>query len=121
MDDDKVRELLGRYRAAGPPAELRERALNAAANVPRAWPWAAAAAALLAVTLGLHTAADRSIASVAVPTASVSVDALTEAMGGTDEARRAAELIVEEEKFREWLSGSDAVMRTIEDELNRVD
>jgi hypothetical protein len=120
MDDDKVRELLARFRPAGPPVELRERVLGTAATPSSAWPWAAAAAALFAVTLGLHATADRSIASVAMPIAPDSVDALTEAMGGTDEARRAAELIVEEQRFREWLSPPNAITPTIEDELNRV-
>jgi hypothetical protein len=120
MDDSKVRELVGRYRPVEPSSDLRERALSVAAKSSRTWPWAAAAAVLFAVAFGLHAAADRSIASVAMPVAPVSVDELTEAMGGTDEARRAAELIVEERKFREWPSGPDTMTRTIENELNRV-
>jgi hypothetical protein len=101
MDDDKVRELLGRYRPVGPPRGLRERALAVPARPARAWPWAAAAAALLAVTLGLHAAADRSIAGVAMPMDPVSVDALTEMMGGDEEAQRAAQLIVAERLIRD--------------------
>jgi hypothetical protein len=48
---DPIEGALRRYRPSGPPATLRERVL--AQDVPaRVWPWAAAAAALLAVTLG---------------------------------------------------------------------
>jgi hypothetical protein len=42
-------------------------------------------------------------------------------MGGTEEARRASALIIEEQRIREWLSGPDTMTRTMEDELNRVD
>ena len=42
-------------------------------------------------------------------------------MGGTEEARRASELIVEEQRIREWLSGPDTTTWTAENEPNRVD
>lgn len=119
MDDGKVRELLGRYRPVGPPDELRERAL-AASPTQRTWPWAAAAAALLGVTLGVHAASNRAIANVVQLAPPLSVDALTAAMGGTENARMAAEMIVEEQRYREWLAGPAAITRTVEDELNRV-
>jgi hypothetical protein len=121
MDDDEVRELLGRYRPAGPPAALRARALASPVPAARTWPWAAAAVALLAATVGFHAAANRAIATVAEPADPLSMEALADLMGGTEEARRAAALIVEEQRFREWLSGKDAMTRTMEDELNRVD
>jgi hypothetical protein len=47
---DPIEGALRRYRPSGPPAALRDRVL--APPVGRTWPWAAAAAALLAVTLG---------------------------------------------------------------------
>lgn len=118
--DDKVRELFGQYQPVGPSSDLRERALGASAHPPRTWPWAAAAVALLMATMGLHAAANRAIATVAQPAAPLSVDALTAAMGGTEEARRVAESIVEEQKFRGWLAGPEVITWTIEDELNRV-
>lgn len=121
MDDDKVRELLGRYRPAGPPAVLRARVLATPVLAARTWPWAAAAAALLAATVGFHAAANRAIATVAEPAETLSVEALAALMGGTDEARRASALIVEEQRIREWLSGSDTRTWIMEDEPNRVD
>jgi hypothetical protein len=50
---DPIEGALRRYRPSGPPAMLRDRVL--AQDMPaRVWPWAAAAAALLAVTLGMQ-------------------------------------------------------------------
>ena len=65
MRDEELEALLVGTRPRGPSAELRARilarpALQAVATgegTKRAWPWAAAAAALLVVTL---SAADRS-------------------------------------------------------------
>lgn len=121
MEDDKVRELLGRYQPLGPPAALRARVLATPVAAARTWPWAAAAAALLAATIGFHTAANRTIAAVAEPADPLSVEALAALMGGTEEARRASELIVEEQRIREWLSGPDTMTWTVENEPNRVD
>jgi hypothetical protein len=75
----------------------------------------------LAATIGFHAAANRAIATVAEPADPLSVEALAALMGGTEEARRASALIVEEQRIREWLSGPDTMTRTMEDELNRVD
>lgn len=118
MDDEKVRELLGRYRPVNPPDELRSHILAGAGTRHRSWPWAAAA--VLAAILGLHFATNRATGRVASPVAVDSVDALTAAMGGNEEARRAAQLMVDEETFRVWLSGSDTNATRLEDELNAV-
>ena len=75
---------------------------------------------MLVATLGLHAAANRALVTVVKPADPLSAEALAVLLGGTEEARRAAELIVQEQRFREWLSGPDAMTRTIEDELNRV-
>ena len=61
MDDRQVEDLLKRYRPAGPPDSLRERCLTPS-SAARVWPWAAAAAALLAITVGLEVAAADAIA-----------------------------------------------------------
>ena len=47
-------DLLRRYRPSGPPPELRARVLSGATPAGRAWPWVAAAAVLLAATVGLQ-------------------------------------------------------------------
>src|SRR3954468_16206837 len=60
MQDSELEALLSRYRPADPPGGLEDRLLEQPALVfrdPRTWPWAVAAAALLAVTIGLHVAA----------------------------------------------------------------
>ena len=107
MDNEKVRELLGRYQPAGPAGELRKRALTFSSKAPRTWPWAAAAAALLVAAVGLHAATNRAIAAVTPPAARLSVDALATAMGGTEDARQAAELIVTEQWIRDVLDQRD--------------
>lgn len=53
MTNDPVEDLLRRYRPVSPPPGLRARIVEAPAP-KRVWPWAAAAAALLAVTIGMH-------------------------------------------------------------------
>lgn len=57
MNDDDLERLLRGYRPAAPRAALRERVMDAGPAPGRTWPWAAAAAALLAATIGLHHAA----------------------------------------------------------------
>jgi hypothetical protein len=99
-------DLLRKYRPAGAPADLRARLL-----VPEraAWPWMAAAAALLALTVGLHAAtavmAKQSLAPTEDPFGfDTRVSLLAEAMGGNDEARRAAMLLVTGEEIERRLS-----------------
>jgi hypothetical protein len=58
MNDDQLEDLLRRVRPSGPRADLRARIVSAR-RPERAWPWAAAAAALLFVTLFLQIAALR--------------------------------------------------------------
>ena len=119
MDDDKVRALLDRYQPVGPAGELRERALAGAVRAPRTWPWAAAAAALLAATVGLHAATNRELARVVLPSTHDPIEALTAAIGEGEVARQAARLIVAEQEFTAWLAGrADAPAGTIEEELS---
>ena len=98
-------DLLRKYRPVGPPAGLRARLL-----VPEraAWPWAVAAAVLVAVTLGFHAATG----ALKAPNGTADEDPLgvdqriaygTAALGGGDEARRVATLIVMEEEARRAL------------------
>ena len=54
MLEPDIEDLLRRYRPSGPPPELRARVLANEAAAGRTWPWAAAAAALLAATMGLQ-------------------------------------------------------------------
>jgi hypothetical protein len=119
MDETRITELLRRFKPVGPPPELRMFALYPV-RADRIWPWATAAAALLAAALGLHVAADRTLATIAVPIDPSSVDALAAAMGGDEEAGRVARLMVAEQTFRMWLTGAAGDNRAIEDELNDV-
>ena len=100
MDDRQVEDLLKRYRPAAPPDSLRERCLTPSRHA-RVWPWATAAAALLAITVGLEAAAAGAMARVDVvvapdPTAQAIAE-LAEALGGDAAARRVAEQIVDEQ------------------------
>ena len=56
MKDDQIEDLLRRVQPAGPPPELRARILATRPARP-AWPWAAAAAALLLAIAGLQWSA----------------------------------------------------------------
>ena len=116
MDEHDIKSRLTRYRPVGPSVELRRFALRPVAP-DRIWPWAAAAAVLLAATVGLHVATNRTIARVAMPAGVVSVDMLTSAMGGDEEAERAATVIIQERAFRAFLSGPGLDDQTIEGEL----
>jgi hypothetical protein len=54
----EIEELLRRYRPAEPPSDLCDQISKfphfQISKSPRTWPWAVAAAALLAMTVGLH-------------------------------------------------------------------
>lgn len=97
-----LEDLLNRYRPGKPPPDLRARILDDA--VPsRAWPWAAAAAALVACTLGLRFAGGAEINDVRQSPPDVTalaVSQLAEVLGGTEDARRAADVIVAQEQVR---------------------
>ena len=110
-------DLLRKYRPVGPPADLRARLL-----VPEraAWPWAAAAAALLALTFGLHFATSTLDAPSTVPHEDpFGVDDriayATAALGGSDEARRMAALIVMEEEVRRTLPAVAAASAPVQE------
>ncbi len=79
-DDRVVEALLRRYRPMDAPP---------AAIVGRTWPWAVAAAALLAITIGLHGA----VIIGAMPAAADPAP-LAYALGGDDVARQVAQFIV---------------------------
>lgn len=96
-DEPGIERDLRRVRAAGPPAELRSRILSRAYE-RRGWPWMAAAAALLCVSLGLRGALDRHAATVIdtvdAPPLEARVDRMTHLLGPGDESRRLAIFIV---------------------------
>lgn len=100
MRDSEIEELLRRYQPVAPSPDLSARIFDE--RVSRIWPWAAATAALLAMTVGLHAATNR-LVSREVPAASEArptVDELAAALGGGEDARRMAELILLEQRAR---------------------
>ena len=96
MKDDDLERLLQRYEPAAPPASLRARAIGARTEAKPAWPWAVAAAALLAMTVWLHGA--RTLlptpAGADTPSSYGEEALLAEMLGGTDDARAMARTIV---------------------------
>lgn len=99
MDDEKVRQLLGRYQPVGPASDLRTRVLPPSFRAARTWPWVAAAAVLLTATVAIHLATTSAIRRIAPPPVDP-MSALAAAMGGDEEARSAARLIVAEQSIR---------------------
>jgi hypothetical protein len=57
MNDHDIEDLLRRHRPAGPLPALRARILSAPIRSRRVWPWAVAAAALLAAAVSLQISA----------------------------------------------------------------
>lgn len=97
MKDSEIEDLLRKYRPVGPPAELRHRIL-ATTGMPRIWPWASAAAALLVLGLTFQLAARNEVADAGLnlgPSAVARVtEDLTNMLGGDLRARELAEFIV---------------------------
>ena len=100
MDDDRIEQLLRQVRPVGPPAHLRARIM--AVRRPRSWPWLAAAAALLALTVWLR-GADTNLTTALTPAPSA-WDAerivLVDLLGGDAEAQTVADQIVALNRLR---------------------
>jgi hypothetical protein len=105
IDNDDLEHLLRRYEPSAPSSSLRARVLHGSPDAGRAWPWAVAAAALLATTIWLHGSRNRVLQEPLIDDVSSSHTEealLTDMLGGGDEARRIAERIVAlEEAARE--------------------
>lgn len=89
MKDDEILDPLRRYRPVGPPPRLRGRVVQAK-PAARTWPWAVAAAALLAFSIALNTSArkidaDTSLLVPASAPPSNPFDELPEALRATAE------------------------------------
>ena len=93
MDEHDIETLLARYQPAAPRPALRAKILDAA-PVP-IWPWAAAAAVLLAAALGFNAGSNRlaGVAAVEPPrdTREAAIQDLAAMLGGDETARRFAE------------------------------
>jgi hypothetical protein len=106
MDDAQLEDLLRRVQPAGPPPGLRARVAERRRPL-RAWPWVAAAAALLVITAVLQASAERARASfrlqrdVAVLADAVDSEALRDALGLDDVEFRAEMLRRELSAIRE--------------------
>jgi hypothetical protein len=104
MNDPEIEDLLRRYRPAGPSSDLRARILGDTTPVGRTWPWAVAAAVLLAATLYLHAASNRLAVGagidVSADSKSTAIIALSEMLGGGPSARTAAELTIAVDTIR---------------------
>ena len=115
MDEHDIEFRLSRYRPASPPPELRRLALNRTAP-DRVWPWAAAAAVLLTATVAIQFATSSALSRIAPPVADPT-SALANAMGGDEDARRAARLIVTEQSILDAWRRRD-VNAELEDLIN---
>jgi hypothetical protein len=102
MNDRELEESLLKYRPAEPAADLVGRLAWSTDRVPTKsiWPWAIAAAALLAVTIGLHGLGSASNADDAHDALQREVADVTAALGGDPLDRTIAVLIVQREHAR---------------------
>jgi hypothetical protein len=95
MNDEELEELLRRVRPAGPGPELRRRII-AGGRVPRTWPWALAAAILLAVAVSGQFLTERTYREAArdirPESARAGLEALEAALGGDEALLWRAEL-----------------------------
>jgi hypothetical protein len=103
MDDRPVEDRLRGYRPSGPGPALRERCLRPALE-RRAWPWLAAAAAVLACTLATRAASSNAMSQAGVQLAPIdgerAVRELTERLGGDEWAGQLARRLVDEDRLR---------------------
>jgi hypothetical protein len=93
MNDRDIESLLRRYR---PVAQISKSPNFHISKSARTWPWAVAAAALLAVSIGLHAAAARGPETVSLVDGA-RVQAIVNELGGTPERRIMAEWIARRE------------------------
>ena len=106
MNDDQIEALLRKYRPmtrlpALPITRLPALPITRLPDLPitrspRTWPWAAAAAALLAVSVGLHAGAWPSTSPPQIDAAQVT--AIAEQLGDDAQGRVVAEWIVREQR-----------------------
>ena len=95
MHDDDIEGLLKKYRPAAPERAFDERLLQSLERDglhlpgPRTWPWAVAAAALLAIAVGLQ-AGPRGTADID-PSTKAAAETLAETSGGDETSREIAE------------------------------
>jgi len=102
-EHDDLERRLRQYRPLAPPPRLRERIVGPQVPTPRIWPWATAAAAMLATTIFLHassTSLARQTEIAALAPFDAEVTELTEMLGGGVEAERMAREIVEVQAIR---------------------
>lgn len=103
MHDDDIEGVLKKYRPAPPERAFDERLLQSLESAvsrvpePRTWPWAVAAAALLAITIGLHAVSMAAPATGGEGLDARRVQALADEIGGP-QARAMAEYIVRQEQ-----------------------
>ena len=99
-EDPEIEELLSRYRPAEPRADLWVQIStfpnSQISKSERIWPWAVAAAALLAVSVGLHAAVVPPPEPSLVDAARV--QAIADELGGGADSRLMAE----------WIAGREA-------------
>ena len=101
VDDEDVERTLRRYRPADPRPEFRQAVVESRPSGAR---WAAVAAALLAAVVLLKVGMAHEISRVPAERIDLeqeSMERLTEALGGDAYARRAAQILVQQDAVRQ--------------------
>jgi hypothetical protein len=101
---DDLERRLRRYTPLAPPAHLRRRLFDHERSPRRAWPWAAAAAAMLAAAVWLHSSSTALVTDLAGVSRNdvraAEVAALAELLGVDQDSVAVAEDIVRLETMR---------------------
>jgi len=101
VKDEEIEALLSRYRPIARTGELR------LTPAPRTWPWAVAAAALLAITIGLHAGVSP---APEPPLDQARVQAIADQLGGGPMARTLAESMVDVAEARDAARAEGSTM-----------
>lgn len=99
MDDRDIETLLAKYRPGEPPAGLQAsiHQLTTSPTHQLTWPWAVAAAALLAIAIGLHVRAPAATDFAASADRDRRAETITAELGGSAADRLLARAVTAEE------------------------
>ena len=117
MKDEDLESLLRIYEPSAPSSSLRARIVSAGGGDRRVWPWAVAAAAMVALTVGFQLSAARLLvdtaAAVQPDVSTEEIDALTALLGDAGGTRDEARQLIEQRDLEHALEDASAPIGTM--------